>query len=570
MDNRPIRVLLVDDDEDDYIITRDLLSEIEGGGYDLEWVAAYDVAVEAIGHNQHDVYLIDYRLGERNGLELLREALRDGCKAPMILLTGQGDREVDIEAMEAGAADYLVKGQIDAPLLERSIRYAMEHKRAQEQIQREVQRLDVQREITQAVTSALDLRTVLDILMEKMDLLLPYSAVLMWLLDRQNGELVRVACRNLNEEEWKRRDLKGTPALPKTVVETGRPVVVRNIQIDPRTRDPDFFRKLGLVSYLGVPMIAKGEVLGVLSFLTREGDQFGSEEIEFLSTLASQAAVAIHNSQLYEQTKEQKVELERASKMKADFTAMIVHDLRSPLTAVVSAAGMLEDGLMGPVNENQKKWLTKIGAAARSLVDLISQFLDLSKIEAGRIELVREEMDLKQFIRDCLDNYLPLARDKKLSFKSCVDPALPRIDADPRRLEQVLSNLLSNAIKFGGEGGEIEVGASQGGTGEIKVWVKDNGVGIPAHEIGNLFEMYRQAKSGRASKYEGTGLGLVICKMIVEAHGGRIWAESEEGKGTTFVFLLPINQQGSGSNQLTPDEFGARGTTTTTRDRVSA
>ena len=135
MDKQQWSILLVDDDEDDYVMTRDLLAEIEGGRFRLDWVATYTAALEMIGRQQHDVYLLDYRLGAHNGLGLLREAVAHGCQAPMILLTGQGDRAVDLEAMKAGAADYLVKGQIDAPLLERAIRYAIERKRTEEALQ---------------------------------------------------------------------------------------------------------------------------------------------------------------------------------------------------------------------------------------------------------------------------------------------------------------------------------------------------------------------------------------------------------------------------------------------------
>ena len=148
MDSQPVRVLLVDDDEEDYVMVRDLLSEIESSRHELEWVATYDAALESIGRQQHDVYLIDYHLGERDGLELLRDALRLGYRVPMILLTGQGDHEVDVEAMKGGAADYLVKGQIDAPLLERSIRYSRERVRAEreratlEQQLRQSQKMD--------------------------------------------------------------------------------------------------------------------------------------------------------------------------------------------------------------------------------------------------------------------------------------------------------------------------------------------------------------------------------------------------------------------------------------------
>lgn len=142
IDSPQLRVLLVDDDEDDYIIARDLLQEVRGQRYALDWVRSYDSALEAIGRRQHDVYLLDYRLGERTGLELLREAIANGCKAPLILLTGQSDHEVDLEAMKAGAMDFLVKGQIDAALMERSIRYAVERNRVDRQQEELIRKLE--------------------------------------------------------------------------------------------------------------------------------------------------------------------------------------------------------------------------------------------------------------------------------------------------------------------------------------------------------------------------------------------------------------------------------------------
>lgn len=142
MDEEDIRVFMVDDDEDDYVLTRDLLAEAEGARFELDWVDTYEAGLEAMGRAEHDVYLVDYRLGERDGLELLRAAIASGCKAPIIMLTGQGDHIVDVAAMEAGAADYLDKGQLSAPLLERSIRYAIEHKRAEGKLKRTVAELE--------------------------------------------------------------------------------------------------------------------------------------------------------------------------------------------------------------------------------------------------------------------------------------------------------------------------------------------------------------------------------------------------------------------------------------------
>ncbi|MBI2997999.1 MAG: GAF domain-containing protein, partial [Deltaproteobacteria bacterium] len=377
---------------------------------------------------------------------------------------------------------------------------AIENARLFEQTQRNLERVRALHEIGLATTSTFDLHSVLDVLMEKIDVFLTYTAVLVWLLNRETGQLERTACRNLDEKEWKGRKLKGTSRFVQTAVETKAPVVVRNIQTDPRALDPEFYRRYELVSYLGMPLLAKGEVLGVLVFLTREEHEFSRNEIEFLSTLAGQAAVAIHNSQLYEQIKNQAVELERANKAQADFTAMIAHDLRSPLMNVTGAAGMIHDGLFGPVNEDQKKWLLKIQAYSHSLVGLVNDFLDLSKLEAGGLDLARGELDLGTVIHDSVDGFLALARNKKIILTADVAPGLPRIDGDPNRLGQVLTNLLSNAIKFTGEGGRVEIGVIPQGGELVKIQIRDTGVGIAREEVGTLFEKYRQTSSGKVSK----------------------------------------------------------------------
>jgi signal transduction histidine kinase len=237
--------------------------------------------------------------------------------------------------------------------------------------------------------------------------------------------------------------------------------------------------------------------------------------------------------------KPQANELEELNKLQGDFVAMVAHDLRSPLTNVISSAAMMGDGLLGNVTEEQKKWLATIETSSRNMVALVNDFLDISKMEAGRIDLVKEKIDLYQFIRENLENYIPLAKSKNIFLVSRTDPALPRVCADPRRLEQVLANLLSNAIKFTPQGKEIEVGARLEDEKEMRMWVRDAGVGISQHEIGELFDKYRQTKSGKLSAQKGSGLGLAICKMIVEAHGRKIWAESQPGKGSTFTVSIP-------------------------------
>jgi signal transduction histidine kinase len=243
------------------------------------------------------------------------------------------------------------------------------------------------------------------------------------------------------------------------------------------------------------------------------------------------------------------IELAEANKQIADFSAMIAHDLRSPLANIAAAASILRDGLAGPLTEEQKKWTMRIHEGSQRLTAIVNDFLDLSKIEAGRIDLVKEKVDLGRLIQNSLEAYRVMADDKSISLTSHIDPMLPKIHADPRRLDQLFGNLISNAVKFTPQGGHIELGACRenGAGGQpsgVKAWVKDSGVGVHPAEIGQLFEKYSQTSSGKASLEKGTGLGLVICKMIVEAHGGGIAVESKEGEGLTLTITIPSEGEG--------------------------
>jgi signal transduction histidine kinase len=244
------------------------------------------------------------------------------------------------------------------------------------------------------------------------------------------------------------------------------------------------------------------------------------------------------NEKSLDKIKKQAAKLEEANRLQADFTAMIVHDLRGPIASVFNTAELMQHGFFGPVSDDQKEWLDKMQAACRNVVDIVSDFLDISKIEAGRLNLKR--IDLYDLIQGSLKSYTPMAVVKNIAMTTALEPGLPEIDADERRLEQVLSNLITNAIKFTAAGGQVEVGARQLNDG-IRLWVKDTGEGISPEEMGELFEKYRQSTSGKTSQSKGTGLGLVICKKIAEAHGGKISVESRVGVGSTFAVQIPCH-----------------------------
>jgi hypothetical protein len=229
---------------------------------------------------------------------------------------------------------------------------------------------------------------------------------------------------------------------------------------------------------------------------------------------------------------------------------MIVHDLRSPLSTIISIAEMMGNGLLGDLNDDQRNWTDRIKNNASDLVALVGDFLDVSKLEAGRIGLSRMPTDVNELLLRSVENFGPLARNKMIDLSYQCD-GLPAIEVDARRLDQVLNNLISNAIKFTGEGGSIQLRAQQDQRNGIIVQVQDTGVGISPDELASLFQKYQQSTSGKTSEHKGTGLGLVVSKMIVEAHGGKIWVESEEGKGSTFAFTLPAgaNPQLSGNGE---------------------
>lgn len=415
-----------------------------------------------------------------------------------------------------------------------------QRREAEERARRNHERIRALQEIIEAASSSLELDIILETLMQKIVALLPYAAVQIWLKNIDTGKLERTTCLNIDKDEWMRRELKEIPRLVRVAVESSFFVVSKNVQTDPRILDPEFYKKQGIVSYLGVPFVMKDEVLGVLVLLTREEHEFTPDEIEFQSTLAGQVAMTIHKSRLYEQIKTQADELEKANKEICDFTAMIAHDLRSPLNQVLGVSELMTESVFGPVTEDQKKWLGKVTETARQLVNLVNDFLDVSKLEAGRIDLTIDDVDLEKLLDASLDNFHFLAGERGVVIRKNINDSVLRIQGDRRRLEQILSNLLSNALKFTPPDGVIEVGAASTDA-EAKVWIKDTGVGIASDEIGKLFEKYKQTTSGKTSEHKGTGLGLVICKMIVEAHGGKIWAESEVGKGSTFTFTLPVS-----------------------------
>ena len=299
-------------------------------------------------------------------------------------------------------------------------------------------------------------------------------------------------------------------------------------------------RQRGVGSMLVVPLLREQEAVGVIS-LAREGvGPFSPEQIEVLQTFADQAVIAIENVRLFDELQLANRELTAASQHKSEFLANMSHELRTPLNAIIGFSEVLGERMFGELNEKQEEYLKDIHASGQHLLSLINDILDLSKVEAGRMELELTDFHLPAV----LDNAVTLVRERAgrhgIALHAAIDDGIEYLRADERKIKQVLLNLLSNAIKFTPEGGRIEIRAKSV-NGSIEVSVSDTGVGIAPEDQDAIFEEFRQVGTA-ARKVEGTGLGLALSRKFIELHGGRIWVRSELGAGSTFTFTIPVSR----------------------------
>ncbi|HWO41023.1 MAG TPA: ATP-binding protein, partial [Candidatus Eisenbacteria bacterium] len=414
-----------------------------------------------------------------------------------------------------------------------------EARASSEKIERQRRREAALHDINLAITSTLDLQSILDTLLERVAVLVPPGAATVCWFSKQTGNLEILAARVSGESN------RTTPAqmleqgLPAAVLKTKRPLAIPDARVDPRSTDPEFFHRHQFLSYLGLPMIAKGEALGVLSFYFKDELRFTSEDIDFLASVANQAAMAIDNSRLYEQTRHQAAELEKSNKIKDEFLGVMSHELRTPLNIIMNYTEGLITGMFGPINPDQAKGTEKIGAQARHLLYLINEILEITKIETGTVVIQQEPLDLNQFVGELRSDYaMTTGRDLLLKWHYPDD--LPTIYIDGIKLKQVLTNLINNAIKFT-EHGSVTVSIHAIATEQTLVFeVADTGPGIPEDQLSAIFEKFRQVDSTTTRSHSGAGLGLYIVKTFVELFGGTIAVRSKLGEGSVFIVRLPM------------------------------
>jgi GAF domain-containing protein len=398
-------------------------------------------------------------------------------------------------------------------------------------------------EVGQAVSSTLDLETVLRTIVSRATALTGMDGGSLYEYDETREEFYLHTADRLPDElvEALRATpiRKGEGALGQMAV-TGEPVQIGDI-IDERSyqsRVREILIRLGYRSLLAVPLLREDHLLGGLVVNRKSAGEFTPQVIDLLKTFATQSALAIQNARLFREIEEKSRQLETASRHKSEFLANMSHELRTPLNAIIGFSEVLSERMFGEINDKQAEYLSDILESGRHLLSLINDILDLSKIEAGRMELEPSEFDLPAAIENTLILVRERAQRRGITLGRTVDARLGMIRADERKLKQVLLNLLSNALKFTPEGGQIDVRA-RAHNGEAEISVADTGVGIAPEDQETVFEEFRQVGTA-ARKVEGTGLGLAISRKFIELHGGRIWVKSQVGMGSTFAFTVPL------------------------------
>ena len=426
-----------------------------------------------------------------------------------------------------------------------NVRLLTELQARTQELSRSVGELQALGEVGQAISSTLDLETVLTTIVSRAVQLSGLDGGVVFEYDTRTEEFVHRAATEtggtLAEARRTTRVRRGEGVVGQTAL-TLEPAQVPDITV-PGAYDSRLRGNLiesGVRAILAVPMVREGQLIGCLVVSRNHPGDFPADTIELLKTFATQSALAIQNARLFQEIADQSRQLEAASRHKSEFLANMSHELRTPLNAVIGFSEVLLQRMFGALNDKQDEYLKDIYASGQHLLSLINDILDLSKIEAGRMELIPAPFHLPS----ALENAVTLVKERAgrhgIALQLDIDPRLGEIVGDERKVKQVLVNLLSNAVKFTPEGGCISLKASRT-DGAVEIAVTDTGIGIAPEDQAAIFEEFRQVGSDETRRQEGTGLGLTLAKKFVELHGGRIWVASELGRGSTFTFTLPVN-----------------------------
>ena len=432
-----------------------------------------------------------------------------------------------------------------------NVRLLQELQARTDALARSVEELRALGEVGQAVNSTLDLEAVLNTIVARAVQLSNAKGGVIYEYVEATQEFSRISGAYGLDDDLKDVLLAaplrlGEGAAGKAAVQHA-PVQVADVLAEGTygvSRVRTIFERRGYRSLLAVPMLFEQQIVGVLVVWGSEAGTFGQEIVNLLQALANQSVLAIQNARLFREIADKSRQLEAASQHKSEFLASMSHELRTPLNAILGFNEMILGQIYGEVPASLLEPLNDIQSSGKHLLRLINNVLDLSKIEAGRMELALADYSVQDTVASVRTSLRSLAEDKGLEFVASVPQDIPLAYGDGGRIVQCLTNLAGNALKFTRQG-RVEISAQLQGD-RLVYCVADTGIGIAPDKIAELFAPFRQGDATITSEFGGTGLGLSITRKFVELHGGKIWVESQPGRGSTFFIEVPLRVDGGG------------------------
>jgi signal transduction histidine kinase/CheY-like chemotaxis protein len=432
--------------------------------------------------------------------------------------------------------------------------------------QRRADQLRAVSEIGRQIGSILSVDELLPYITRLLQQTFDYFLVGIYLVDQDNPDqlILRALHGWANKTAFVGTSFDLTKTYEKGLVpwvgQQGQPMIIPDVAAEPRYQD---YHEPGQVrSEMVVPIKRGQQISGVIDLASTLPNGFDEIDLATMQVLAEQVGIALENARLYTEVNRVVVqlthanqELEEATRHKSEFLANMSHELRTPLNAIIGFSEVMMDQLFGELNERQKRYVMNILTSGRHLLSLVNDVLDLSKVEAGHMELLLDDIPPDEATLDVEAILSVNATKKNLTFQNMFEAGQLTIRADRSKFKQILYNLLSNAVKFTPEKGRITVGNylhREESKDYLATWVKDTGIGIRKEDQQAIFEEFRQVDSSYARQHQGTGLGLALTKRLIELHGGRIWVESEPGVGSLFTFLLPLHPALPGGGPRSP------------------
>ncbi len=528
----PKAKILVADDEP--AVRGICLRSLTRAGYKVVSVNNGREAIERARQEPFDLFLTDLNMPGIGGLEAYRIIQSFAPDMVMVVITGFGTLEAAIEALKLGASDFILK-PFHADQLRATIARAL-YKQELERDNARLKALVPLFDLSQVFMSSVDLNTIPKHIVQIARKEMKADSSSLMLLD-DNGELTIQAGEGLPDGVLAGTRQRGDESIAGYVATHREPVILQgDLKDDPR------FASMGgtknITSAISLPLILKDQILGVLNVSrTQPGPLFTKADVEFLSVLASQAAIAIENANLFQRTQEAYERLSELDHLKSEFISIASHELRAPLAVLLAYSSLLEQETNGSVREH----LQPVVESAMQLKSIIDEMVSLRRIDTGERRVSPTSIKASFVIDALLIECTPLARNKGLSLTSDIPSDLPPIRADEQALYLILSNLLSNAIKFTPSGGGVHISAHIEGPDMIIV-VRDTGIGIPKEELERIFDRFYQIEDSLRREHGGIGLGLAIAREMADLLDGRLWAESQEEQGATFYLALPYDR----------------------------